>query len=531
MRDESFITDQQYREAARSPLEARWHAMPSAAPHLAMHLAPYSQVQTTIDAKTQDHTRELTTYFLKQYDGKISNAAAVVIEVETSTILAYSGSADFFRSDGGQIDLARAVRSPGSALKPFVYAYAMQHDLVYPSEMLLDDVLDYGDYSPANFDGAFNGLITAADALRYSLNVPAVQLLERSGVSNVHATLQQLGLTTLDRAPSHYGLGLTLGNCGVRLDELAAAYASLANNGVYRSPQVVKDADAGLPKPVFDAAVAATILDLLRQPLPRELPHSLVQRHRALAPVAWKTGTSTGHRDAWAFVFNRQYVVGVWMGNPDGRPAEQLVGADAALPLAGALFRRLPAKDKPAWPELTQTHRMVLVCADSGLPRSTACDASIEVRLPRSMYTARRCDVHRSQITLAESIRRWPADARHWNLASIQNPIPLRGNAGHVQAALRITSPANDAEYVLTGKPSGDRIRLQASLEIDQQVHWYSNGHYLGMSDASTPQYLDLASGEHEIACMVENGATDSIRITVYDPRGGPGHPPGGPLQ
>lgn len=518
MRKEDLISAAQLRRTVDAPLGAKWHKLPKDAPHLPARLPAAGYTQSTLDTAIQRQTQALLKHYLKQYGDEITNAAAIVIDVNSADVLAYCGSADFFHSDGGQIDLARAIRSPGSALKPFIYAMAMQERRVYSSEMLLDDTLDYGDYSPANYDGEFTGLISAGEALRYSLNVPAVQVLERVGVPAACKMFHSLGMTTVDQSPTHYGLGLTLGNCGVRLDELAAAYRALAAMGEYAPLRFSPQNSPPTTRGIFHEDVAVALYEILRRPLPKESPDGLVKPNDTLTPVAWKTGTSTGHHDAWAFVFNRHYVVGVWLGNADGQSSIRLVGADAAAPVAAAIFRRLPAKTSAPWPDVPNALRLVRVCSASGLPATSSCHQTRDARLPRSAHLTRRCDVHRTASTRDGTIQQWPATASHWNLAKVGNPIPVDAPDGLVRTALRIANPVNAAEYILTGKPGADRIRLKSSLDYEQPVHWYCDGRYLGASYTTEPVFWNLEPGKHEIACMVSNGTTDSVRITVHSP-------------
>ena len=209
-------------------------------------------MQLTLHASLQKRMENVLTNYLKQYNGEITNGAIMVIDCTTAEIRAQVGSANFFNlPGGGQVDLSRALRSPGSTLKPFVYALAMEKNCLYASEVLLDDTLDLGAYNPGNFDGEYNGLITAGEALHYSLNIPAILVLERTGVAPLLTTLQRLGLNTLTESPSFYGLGLTLGNCETRLDELCAAYLALANLGSYRPLRIRKNTPTSAPVQVF----------------------------------------------------------------------------------------------------------------------------------------------------------------------------------------------------------------------------------------------------------------------------------------
>ena len=529
MLDEGHVDAQVYRKTVDSAIGAEWHAFPRLSPHLAMTLRPGTRNQvrltTTLDHAIQENAEAFLKNWLLTFDGEITNGAVLVADVADASVLARVGSADFFHTPGGgQVDTSRAARSPGSALKPFTYALAMERNTLYACEMLQDGSLDYGLYSPENYDGKRRGLVSASYALKRSLNVPAVTVLDRVGQNGVFALLLQAGLTTLNRPAAHYGLGLTLGSCEVRLDQLVAAYCALANLGEYRALKTLAGdtQDEGATMHLLSKGTAIQLFDMLEHPLPDEFGQGVVRAVGVMPRVCWKTGTSTGHRDAWCFVFNRHYVVGVWMGNNDSTPSKHLVGARAALPLAARLFRSLPAKGGPAWPAAGDDLRHVNVCAATGLPASSWCPYTREVLLPREQYLHRRCAVHYpvkagSAWSVAE---RWPGTTRDWDLAKIPRQVLAAGPAQPRHENLRILTPPDRAEFVLTGEPDGDRLRLAASTERGVPLHWYLDNRYLGESATERPLYLDLEPGDHKLTCMNPAGALDSVAFAVSLPAG-----------
>ncbi len=525
MRADGRIDEYEYRRAVAEPLGVKWRAFPMLAPHVAMELRERAEqagsLQVTLDGRLQ----RLAKAHLKQQVGRfrgVSNGAVVVLDPWTGDVLARVGSQDFFDTPGGgQVDLTRAPRSPGSALKPFTYALAMEEHRLYPSEALLDETLDFGVYRPANFDGRFRGVTTAAGALSMSLNIPAVTVLNRVGYEALYDVLQEMDFTTLTQAPGHYGLGLTLGSSEVRLLELTGAYGALAAQGQYRKPRILTDESRPEAVRVFSPGIAAATEDMLRQPVPAEaLPAQLV-RARGGGELAWKTGTSSGLRDAWAFVFGRGYVVGVWMGNNDGSPAQALVGARAALPLAASIYRQLPARETPDAASRQELMRTVTVCARSGMPATPWCGVTRQVEIPRELYELRRCGVHypRSAVTAAVG-ERWPGDARAWDLADVRGAS--RSAAGERTRSLEIKTPADQAEYVLTGEKDADRLRLRSSLEGAVPVHWYLNGKYLGRSTRDESVRLGLEPGEHRLTAMTDEGTTKTVTFSVVRPKRGP---------
>ena len=526
MLEDGYITQAEHDEAVGAPLGAVWHDFPAVSAHLAMHLrekARGRRVAVTLDADVQRSAERLVGRALRRGRPEITNAAAIVVDVASAEVLARVGSGDFYDTPGGgQVDACRALRSPGSALKPFTYALAIERNVLYASEMLLDDTLDLGAYNPGNFDGAYNGLVSAGDALRYSLNVPAVLVLDRVGVPELEGLLRSVGIETLKRSEYH-GLGLTLGNCEVTLEDLTGAYTALANLGVWRPVKTVAGEGGGTGRRVLSPGTCLSIYETLEQPLPGEWASNVVQARGAMPRACFKTGTSTGYHDAWAFVFNAQYVVGVWMGNNDGRGSGRLVGAEAALPLAAAIFRALPVMNRPAWPAPGDAMRRATVCAASGLPTGPWCRRTKEVFLPAGQYLHRVCDVCRPEDGGGVG-EWWPGSARGWDLARVGEGVRVARDAPELRhAGLRIREPVNDAEYVLTGEPRGDRIRLSASIDAETELYWYINGRYFGNSSPENPLLLTLSAGEHTLACMAPDGSLDRVEFRVSEPRGGLG--------
>ncbi len=551
MRGAGFIDGVEYEQAAAAPLGVEWHALPHQAPHLAMRLhaeaVAKGAVRTTLDAELQGRVQAMATRQLQRFNGEVTNVAVMVLDVWEGTVLARVGSADFFSRDiAGQVDLCRAPRSPGSTLKPFTYALALEMQKAYPTEQLLDGTLDYGGYNPANFDGSHNGLVSATEALRLSLNVPAVMLLDRVGVDPLCAFLRKAGFRTLNRPAADYGLGLTIGDCEVTLESLAGAYLMLARLGEYQLPLFQADgtygktgivnaqnksplASDGPPAPVrlLSRGTALALYQMLDQPFPAELDRNLVSTGGYTPRVCWKTGTSSGLHDAWGVAFNRHYLVAVWMGNSNGRSSRRLVGAQAALPLAAQVFRGLPQKSESAWPDAGNDLVSVKVCSVTGLPASPSCAATESAWFPASQYLHRRCAVHQPGAD-GKGTQSWPADARHWDLAAVPRRKALDGEnakdgdggeAAGANKALAITSPADNSEFVLTGESNGDKIPLSCSLDsAGSTTQWYLDDRYVGASAASQPLYMALTAGTHRVSCMDSRGNTAEATFTV---RGG----------
>jgi penicillin-binding protein 1C len=331
---------------ARTPL-------PRHAPQLAAALPRAPQVRTTLDLPLQIALERLGQQHLQTLPPRAS-LAMLVADADTRDIRALYPGAWGDQARAGAVDLTVAVRSPGSALKPFIYAMAFADGIVAPDTMVPDLPRRYGGYAPENFDRGFAGGITAADALRRSLNLPAVALLDRVGPLRFAATLRAAGAALRLPRGADPSLPLALGGDGVTLRDGAALYAALATDGTGGPLRLL----AGPPpaRPEFLAAGAArSVADVLTRPLPGFGPGG----------IAWKTGTSWGGRDAWAFGFDDRHVVGVWIGRPDGTPLPGATGTSLALPLLSQVFDLLPRAPRRVAPAREMRPAARTVAADA----------------------------------------------------------------------------------------------------------------------------------------------------------------------
>jgi penicillin-binding protein 1C len=237
----------------------------------------------------------------------------------------------------GALDLSMAVRSPGSALKPFIYAMAFADGIVAPDTVVPDLPRHFGGYAPENFDRGFAGSVTAREALRRSLNLPAVALLDHVGPLRFAATLRAAGAKLSLPRGTDPSLPLALGGAGITLRQAAGLYAALATDGKGGPLHLLADQPDSRPE-FLSAAAARSVADVLTRPLPGFGPRG----------IAWKTGTSWGGRDAWAVGFDTSHVVAVWIGRPDGTPLPGATGASLALPELSRVFDLLPRAPRTA---------------------------------------------------------------------------------------------------------------------------------------------------------------------------------------
>lgn len=348
-------------EAAKAePIPMQMRAMPRLAPHLAERLAATAGraaiVRTRIDGALQRGLESLgRAHALRLEPG--TDMAVVILANRDRRLLAHLGSADWSQR---QVDLSQAVRSPGSALKPFIYAVAFDDLSLHPGTLMPDMPQRFGDWAPRNFDHDFHGTVTAREALQRSLNIPAVQALEKVGPARLVALLRLAGVSLSFPGQGDPGLSLALGGVGIRLMDLAVLYAALADGGMVLPVSMLEGETAPDPKRLVGEAAARSIIDVLEgSPAPDGIATGAgVARTRR---ISFKTGTSFGFRDAWTVGASADYTVAVWVGRADGAPRPGATGRGAAAPLLFRVFDLLPPdrapRPAPSQPDHALFHR------------------------------------------------------------------------------------------------------------------------------------------------------------------------------
>lgn len=315
------------------------HSLPVEAPHLAARLRGRGlcdEVRTTLDGALQRDVVALAARERPWMEGH-PDLAALVVRNADRTVAAYLGGADYFGPQG-MVDMVRAQRSPGSALKPFIYGLAFDDGLVRPDTLIEDDRTRIGDYAPRDFDRLFHGTVTVREALQQSFNLPAVALLDRVGPGRFVSGLRQAGaVLVLPRLADRAALPVALGGVGISMQDLAMLYAGLAQEGRATGLRVLADERPGSAVPVMTAASARQVGDILRG---TPTPDGVAAEGRR--GLAYKTGTSYGFRDAWAAGFSGDYTVVVWTGRKDGTPVPGSYGRASAAPLLFRVFDLLP---------------------------------------------------------------------------------------------------------------------------------------------------------------------------------------------
>lgn len=526
--------------------------LPFEAPHFTTMLVTAdtrssTEIQTTLDVRLQKLLERQMRHYLSRAEQRGSNnGSALLVDWTTMEVKAWLGSANFFDASlHGQVNGVLAKRSPGSTLKPFIYALAIDQGVVHPMTVLRDSPQSFGPFTPENFDGKFAGPISAQQALIRSRNIPAVVVNAQLTRPSLYAFLKSAHIANM-ASEAHYGLALALGGGEVTMAELAALYAILPNQGRWQPLMTRKD-NTGLPaipEKLLSKEAAFITLDMLeKNPRP-----DIAYAGRVMPlPVAWKTGTSWGFRDAWtAGVFGR-YVLVVWLGNFDGSGNQALVGVDAAAPLFFSIADALMATDNTIAVTRRQPENAIRldVCQASGDVPNSDCPRTVKTwyipgvspikvsRLHRAVMIDTRsgkmaCPPYDARFVKREVFEYWPTDLqRLFAQAGVprRSPPPSadcgKGDAETVGVAPKIMSPLTGVTYQRrlshSGNEDSDGITLQAIADGDAEtLYWFFNTSYLGAS-ASGKDLLwkNAPSGRHTLRVVDNHGRADTRTVTV----------------
>ena len=468
MVEEGVVSAGDAKVAMREGVPFARQAMPLAAPHLAERLvrtAKSTRIVTTLDADLQGAVERLAVQE-SGYFGDGAAMAVVVVENKSRNVLAYLGGTNYW-GKAGQIDLARQARSPGSALKPFIYGLAFDDLILHPSTMMEDAPMNFGDYAPRDFSGVPQGDVTARDALRRSLNPPAVAVLERVGPLAFTIALQNTGahlaFPTHNTAPN---LSEALGGLGISPADITMLYAGIAEGGAARALRTVVGAPDAPQHRLFGAVAAYYLRDILNGvALPEgwAMGEGLTRQRT----IGFKTGTSFGFRDAWSIGFSNDYTVGVWVGRADGTPRSGRVGVDTAAPILLKVFGLLPP-DKRSAPEVP-----------AGAILATSTD-----QLPPSL----RVFTREQQPQVAQAATPLPPPSISFPPNGTVVPLPA----------------ANAKDKTVMLKADGGRAPLT----------WLVNGALLGSFDRFQPAlYLPKGEGLARITVVDAEGRSDSSEV------------------
>ncbi|MCB9305924.1 MAG: penicillin-binding protein 1C [Lewinellaceae bacterium] len=557
LRDAGVLDETDCTLACEEPLPEEPLPLPQLAPHLLdrlsrAHQNGASRFRTTIDRYLQQRMLDILERRQAQYRGNgVYNLATVIVDVRSGEVLAYVGNVSGAgREHGESVDIIAAPRSTGSILKPYLYALALESGDILPKSLLEDIPTQIGRYKPENYYEQYDGAVPARRALIRSLNVPFVLLLQRYGLERFHFNLQRLGLTTLNKPPSHYGLSLILGGAEANLLDITNVYACMAREldrfydrngrydaGDFRPPGFMRSDEPASRSHLSestDLLSAGAIWHTFEAMREVERPNSAGEWElfEAGQPVAWKTGTSYGFRDAWAAGVTPRYAVGVWVGNADGEGRPGLVGVASAAPVLFEIFEQLPASGwfDPPYDDMLQ----MPVCRQSGFRAGEYCEADT-VWTAKSGLKAPQCPYH--HLLHLDAGGQWqvssdcesPSGMRHrpwFVLPPVEeyyfksknpwytSPPPFRADCLGSQAAqgnnpMQLIYPRHPTQiYVpvdLDGTLSSTVFEV-AHRVPDCEVFWHLDGTYLGSTKTFHQMALQPAIGQHLLTLVDKNG-------------------------
>lgn len=525
--------------------------MPFIAPHFIEQIQREKRRQaifeqsiiTTLDSNLQRLIEKQVNAFIERNHNKgIRNSAVLLVDTRDMGVRALVGSADYFNRDiHGQVNGTNAKRSPGSTLKPFIYALGLEQGILHPMTILKDVPSSFGAYAPENFDRRFLGPVSATDALNYSRNIPAVYISSRLSQPNLYQFLQLAGISNL-ASERHYGLSLILGGGEITVQELARMYSILANQGELRPLRFEQTTAIAPPVHLLSKEASFITLDMLKQH--RRPGDILAQRSNSL-PVYWKTGTSWGFRDAWSAGIFGPYVLIVWQGNFDGKGNNAFIGADAAAPLffniIDSILADYPALKEPYRP-LPPNLKQVEICLASGDLPTPWCQRKgktwfIPGKSPIKVDTVYRpvmidkttgqvaCPPYQSDNVTTEIFEFWPSDlANVFAQAGLPKRTPPSSthckNAGTVTTgeAPRITSPLRNTTYTLRNPQlRNDPIVFSAITDADTKIiYWFVDEIYIGNSaNKRSIEWRPTASGRYQVRAVDDRGRADSRTLKV----------------
>ncbi len=548
------------------PLPGNPIALPQLAPHLLQRFIkektnnnPYTKIKTTLDGELQKNLLTIIAQHHAVLKGNgINNACALVLDVETGNTLAYVGNITdpSNKEMEADVDVIAARRSPGSALKPILYAAMLSDGLLLPNSIIPDIPTQIGSYSPQNFDLSYDGAVPANKALARSLNVPAVKELQLYKYQRFYETLQQVGISTLNRSADTYGLSLILGGCEVTMWDLAGVYASMAralnhakkNRGSidandFHAPRYRINDNGPSPKnttiPLDPTSIYFSFQAMQEVMRPGE--EGLWQQFNASQKIAWKTGTSFGFRDGWAIGVTPKNVVAVWVGNTDGEGRPGLVGVQTAAPILFEIFRLLPSATW--WEKPSYSFSYVPVCRQSGFRANTDCNEVDTLLMPPNALKSPLCPYHKiihldasGQFRVTEQCasptsmqhRSWfilsPAMEFYYKQknADYKTLPPFKEGCAFAETGklMEIIYPSQDAKIYVPLEINGERGRTiftAAHRRSSSKIFWSLDDAFVGTTQNFHQLSLNPLPGKHIITLVDENGVTVSRSFEVLE--------------
>lgn len=512
--DKGELTEDEYELALDEPLIGSPYPMPSVAPHLVEYYHKNrhgERTKTAIQYTLQKRVEDIaTTWRAELALSGIQDLAIVVADVNKGEIIAYCGNADMEADRSGKwVDIARSPRSSGSILKPLLYCAAIQEGLILENTILPDVPTDFGGFAPKNFDGHFEGIVPANQALAQSLNVPNVYLLKKFGVARFASLLRKCGLSTLHRPAYEYGLSLVLGGAEVTLLDVVNCYSRIAGHAS--------------DFPLNDSVAIYSMFNALREVnRPDQLDYSRVSD---IQNIAWKTGTSYGARDGWAIGITPGYAVGVWVGNADGSGVADLTGARTAGPVMFDIFNLLPQSGWFAKPQGI----MKKVCLNSGHLAGKYCAETAVKLCSANAIKSERCPYCQAIPVSLDGQRRVSDCSEPMQMKSYFILPPIQKHYFKLQHTDYIEPPTSpdatnkikfiypsDGAVVSMPKEDGNMMICKAThSEPAATLFWHLDNNYIESTKDIHQIQIAPSEGFHRLTIIDNYGSDISIDFVV----------------
>ncbi|BBB33530.1 penicillin-binding protein 1C [Thermotomaculum hydrothermale] len=537
-----LITKKEYKKAFEIPAPEKKRKFPFFAPHIcdyAKKLYPEKkEIVLSIDFNIQKKCeRILKTYKYHFLLNGATNSSVIVIDNRNSKVVAAIGSLNYFdKKNSGQVIGFTAYRSPGSALKPFLYALALQKGVITTESLIEDAPYNLNGFSPKNFSGKWHGLIKAEDALSFSLNMPFAILLRRTGYEEFVNLLYKGGVKgLLDK--DQYGLAIITGGMETRLIDLTNLYSALARRGIFIPWSILKDEKAKKGKPLLRYGACYLTLKALKKrgrPDAPELKNFVFPE----GDIYWKTGTSWGRRDAWSLGFKNRYTVGVWVGNFDGKGASGIVGSNLASPV---MFDIIKAIDKTneklnwEWKGIADTEE-VEVCKFSGFRPNGNCPETKRVLTVKGVNPYYLCKFHK-KVLLEKKTGKLACPEKSYKEGELEEKTILvfpplvslimhRGfmpqypkNCGisSPKGSVRIVSPTPDTTIVIPkGVNFSKTIPLQATTSTkDGTIYWFVNDKFIGQTKSEEKIFITPKTDRLKIVAVDSSSSLAKTIIKI----------------
>lgn len=548
------IIDNETCDLAKSePLPGTPIAIPQLAPHLLNRAIKEEnkgkRVITTIDYSLQRKVNTIVEdYHSVLSENEIHNIAVLVLDVKKGIVLSYIGNTNCQQANSGKdVDIITSPRSTGSILKPFLYAFMQQDGAILPHTLISDIPTQIAGYSPKNFSESFDGVVPASEALARSLNIPAVRMLREYSIEKFYTNLKKLSLHTINQPAAHYGLSIILGGAEATLWDLSNAYMGMAQtlngaesifNANYMKDEVNISQLLGKEK-VFEPGAIWNTFEALST-LNRPSQETGWQEFQSSQKIAWKTGTSFGHRDAWSIGITPGYVVGVWVGNADGEGRPGLTGTRVAAPILFKVFKHLPYKNwfqKPDW-DLTKA----TVCKQSGYLASEICKDTRGISISKNGLKTVTCPFH--QIVKLDKEKKFRVNSNCYPVSKMQleswfvlPPIQewyfKRKNPFYkvlpqfkedctekVFENMDVIYPKDLTKLLIPIELNGRKGKAVfeiAHRNTNTTIFWHLDNTYIGKTKSIHRMEIDSKSGKHKMILVDDNGETLNFNFEIMD--------------